>query len=50
MTKSYADTPEHDQDRSSSKIANDAAKAAEEQVEEIKKEARREVQNKNGKE
>ncbi|WP_158232169.1 hypothetical protein [Sporosarcina sp. P20a] len=43
MTKSYADTPKDDNDKSSAKLANDAAKKAEEQVEEIKKDAREQV-------
>ncbi|WP_158231780.1 MULTISPECIES: hypothetical protein [Sporosarcina] len=47
MTKSYADTPKDDHDKSSAKVANDAAKKAEEQVEEIKKDAREQVKKKN---
>ncbi|WP_158233863.1 hypothetical protein [Sporosarcina sp. P3] len=47
MTKSYANTPRDDQDKSSAKVANDAAKKAEEQVEEIKKDAREQVKKEN---
>lgn len=47
MTKSYADTPGNDQDKSSAKVANDAARKAEKQVEEIKKDAREQVQKEN---
>ena len=47
MTKSYADTPENDKDKSSAKLANDAAKKAEEQVKEIKKDAREQVEKEN---
>lgn len=49
MTKSYADTPGNDKDKnkSSSEVANDAARKAEKQVEGIKKEAKEQVEKEN---